>query len=348
MKRNRKVIKIFVAVIFCSLFLSNVDAYAASKTVTPSKPQISSVKLLSNSRAKITWKKATTAKKYELYVSINDNGYKKIKTTQATSYTQSNLKPGKTYLYKIKSVNETKKSGFSSVKKIKTLAMTKPEVTASVVDTTRTLKWNSVKNATGYIIYKETSDGYSKQCSTSDRIYKASNLKLSKTYKFKIVPYLKSNGKTFTGAAAVKSVSTGNTGYLLDIVQPYRTPYQYHDYNNTFFRMGGNSYTHGFTVMGYGDENIGNEVYFNLQGKYSKLSFVSGICDNTNYLNDARVYIYEDGILSLSYDIDQTILPKKYTLNIKDCMQLKICVYDGRGTAMYSSDFGFGDIKITK
>lgn len=347
MKKYRKIMIAFIS-LFCFMSIFSLNIYAESKYVNLSNPKISSIKMSSNTSVKVTWNKVKNAKTYEIYTSINNGNYKRIKITQSNSYIQNNLKPGCIYSYKIRAVNGNQKSKFSVVKKAKTLAVTNPKLTLSVVGTTVTLRWNKVKNATGYMIYQKNSGRYFKQDTISGCVYKINNLELSSTYTFKIIPYIKTNEKVFKGTISEKSVKTSNTGYLLDLIKPYQKPYWFIDYNNTLFTMGGIDYTHGFTTMGYGSYNVGNETYFNLQGDYTELTFVSGICDNSNNFFDAVVYIYEDGKLVLSYDIDKNELPKKYTVNVKDCMQLRICVYNGQSTAFYGCHYGFGDIKLAK
>lgn len=69
----------------------------------------------------VKFKKATGAKKYEIYRSTSKNsGYKKIGTTSSAQYTDKKVKKGKAYYYKVKSVRSvrgTVKSAFSSAAK---------------------------------------------------------------------------------------------------------------------------------------------------------------------------------------------------------------------------------------
>ena len=337
-----------IIIIFCFISLMNINVYAASSGKSPAKTYFTTVKFVSKSSVQLNWKKAKNAQKYEVYISVNGSKFRKKKITKATKCTITGLKPGFTYTYRVRSVNGFKKSSFSTSKKVNTLSTKSPKLTATASGTIITLKWNPVDNASGYYIYQKVGTNYVNIGRTSGNIYKVNNLELNTAYSYIVKPYMNSYGKIIIGTSSTASAITAGAGYLLDLVQPYRKPYWFTDYNKTNFKMGGISYTHGFTTMGYGDENVGNETYFNLEGKYTKMSFVSGITDDSGELRDAVVYIYKDGELVFTYDIEQNALPKKYLVDVTDCMQLKICVYDGRGTAMYSGTYGFGNVIIEK
>nr|WP_296192513.1 fibronectin type III domain-containing protein [uncultured Anaerobutyricum sp.] len=122
----------------------------AATTRRPAQVTSLSVKLTAKNTAKITWKKASNAKSYQLYCSVNGGSYKKIKTTKSTSYTHKKLKSGATYVYKVRGVNQKKTGNYSSVQRIRILSASKTGLSTSVNGTVATLKWNKVTNATGY------------------------------------------------------------------------------------------------------------------------------------------------------------------------------------------------------
>ncbi|MDO4383356.1 MAG: phosphodiester glycosidase family protein [Eubacteriales bacterium] len=97
-----------------------------AKVTAPSKVKISSVKNIKAKKAKITWKKASNASGYKVYRATSSKGkYKCVKTTGSgsRSWTNSKLKKGKTYYYKVrayrKASGKTVYGSYSSVKKIK-------------------------------------------------------------------------------------------------------------------------------------------------------------------------------------------------------------------------------------
>lgn len=106
---------------------------AISKKITvnviPQKPIISKVSKGDKGKLKLTWKADKNVSGYVLYRSTSKSGtYKKIKTVKGnktSSYTDSGLKNGKTYYYKIRSYkkvgNKNIYSNYSSVKYAKTM-----------------------------------------------------------------------------------------------------------------------------------------------------------------------------------------------------------------------------------
>ena len=124
----------------------------------PAKAKITSVKKISASSTRITWKKAKRAKKYELYVSINGAAFKKLKTTKSTSFFHKKLKAGKTYAYKVRGINGKKKGDFSAVKKIKTPS----KKVLSVSEKKMTIYHF------GSLVVTFLADDYSVHCSVSD------------------------------------------------------------------------------------------------------------------------------------------------------------------------------------
>ncbi|BBF43826.1 large putative protein with C-terminal endonuclease I domain [Lachnospiraceae bacterium KM106-2] len=101
----------------------NSKAVTVTTCTKPSKVKLQSAVRKSAKTAKITWKKVAGTTKYEIYVSTNKkSGYKKVGTTNKTSYTCKKLKKGHTYYVKVrayKKCSATKLFGrFSSQKKI--------------------------------------------------------------------------------------------------------------------------------------------------------------------------------------------------------------------------------------
>ena len=101
-------------------------AYSSVKSATPKLKAITSFKAEKSSLTsiKLTWGKVNGAQKYEIYRAVSKNGtYKKIYTTQNTSYTNKNLATKNTYYYKVRAyrvVNNVKKySAYTSVKSVR-------------------------------------------------------------------------------------------------------------------------------------------------------------------------------------------------------------------------------------
>lgn len=109
--------------------------------------------------------------------------------------------------------------------------------------------------------------------------------------------------------------------------------------------MGGQTYSNGFTCMGYGDDPVGNATYFNLGGKYTSLSFVAGIV--TDRERTVNFIIYADGDPIYTFSMESGALPTSHTVDITDCRQLVFAVYDGKWVADGSGTYGLAEIIIS-
>ena len=348
---NKKQINLIIMAVLSLMVLFFVPQNAQAATVKrPSQVTKLSVKLTAKNTAKITWKKAENAKKYQVYASVNGGSYKKLTTTKSTSFTHKKLKSGAVYVYKVRGVNQKKTGNYSSVQRIRTLADTKPGLSTSVSGTTAVLKWNKVTNATGYYVYKATaSSNWSKLANTKERSYTVKNLELGGNYTYKVVPYLSVSGKTFKGSTSTKKVTMPTSGWLLDYVQPYAKTLTYASYNARSFKMRGTSYTHGFTTRATLRDDEG--IYFNLGGKYSSISFKVGMKDGDyTYRRPAQVTIKADGktVENGTFWIRDDVAFTTHTINVKGCKYLRIFITQGNVIKKFDTEYGFADVKLSK
>lgn len=144
--------------------------------------------------------------------------------------------------------------------------------------------------------------------------------------------------------AEAEKIKNARPVYLLNEVDPYKTPYWYSD--NAMFKMGGETYTHGFTCMGYGDNPVGNQTYFNLDAKYSLMSFTAGIVEDRG--RTVGFTFYADGELVYGFTMESGDLPTEHVFSVEGCKQLVICVYDGIRVADGSGTYGLADILVQK
>lgn len=116
----KSVFVIAMALTVCLSFtftFSSQEAYAASK---PGKVSGISKSYSGHYEYKVTWEKASNAKKYQVYRSTKKDGtYKRMTTTTSRSY-KAYVIPGKTYYYKVRAINGSKKGSFSSKLLVKT------------------------------------------------------------------------------------------------------------------------------------------------------------------------------------------------------------------------------------
>lgn len=209
------------------------SSYSSKKSATI-KPAATTVKAASKSynSVKLTWSKVKGTEEngyvtgYEIYRSKEKNGtYKKIATVKdgtKTSYTDTSLKTGTKYYYRIKAyckVNKTNVySNFSSKVSAKPVpAATKVKKAVSSGYNSVTITWSKVKGnasdgyVSGYAVYRSTSkDGKYKKIATiksgSTQKYKDTNLSTGTKYYYKVKAYCKVSGKNVWSAASnVKS-----------------------------------------------------------------------------------------------------------------------------------------------
>ena len=186
------------------------------------KTSVTSVKSTAYNKLKVSWKVVAAAASYQIYRSTKKDGdYQNIKTIDSvgtSSWTDSSVKTGKTYYYKIKVVVKTQNgnqtSGFSNVKSAKAVpAKTTLKAKASNAKNVK-LTWSKVKGANGYEIYRSNrKDGKYQKVKTISKggttSYKDGKLKKSTTYYYKIRVYRKVDRKKVYGSySSVVSVKT--------------------------------------------------------------------------------------------------------------------------------------------
>ena len=170
------------------------------QVITPSKTTITGI---SNSSKGITltWKKAENAKTYLIYRRTNSKGsYKKVKTTSAVSWTDTSVKNGTSYQYKIISVNGTKKSSASSAKALYRLSVSSFTKVQNQSGKKLKLTWKKNSKATGYQIQYSTNKKFSKAKTVTVKKAKTTSQTLKKltkkkTYYVRIRSYKKISGK---------------------------------------------------------------------------------------------------------------------------------------------------------
>lgn len=345
-KKKNGMIMIVLSLMVLFFMPQNIQAATVKR---PSQVTKFTAELTASNTAKLTWKKAGNAAKYQVYCSVDGGIYKKIKTTKSTHFTHTKLKNGAVYVYKVRGINKKKTGNYSSVQRIRTLAASKAGLTVSISGAAAEMRWNKVTNATGYYVYKASNGKWNKIATTKERSYAVKNLELGSSYTYKVVPYLSVNSQVFKGSASTKTIKMPTSGWLLDYVQPYSTIFSYKSYNAHSFKMRGTAYTHGFTTRGSLRDDGG--IYFNLGGKYSSISFKVGMCDgNYTYRRPAQVVIKADGKTVNKGDFwvrdDEAV--STHTINVKGCKDLRIFITQGNILKKIDTEYGFADIKLNK
>ncbi len=109
-------------------------------------------------RLRLTWEDVDGAKSYRIYRSTRKTGnYDRIKSTSATSYTDSSAKVGKTYYYCVKAVYNNGGTSDTSNKVSGMRNLAQPGVSLSTATAGAIkIRWAKVSGASSYRVYRST------------------------------------------------------------------------------------------------------------------------------------------------------------------------------------------------
>ncbi len=159
----------------------------------------------------LSWKAVAAAQGYEIYRATGKKGpFSYLTATAGTGYTDTGLNTGKTYYYKVRvkctSGSVTTHGSYSTVR-YATPALLKPaQIKATPAAGSATLTWGAVPGATGYEVYKATSQGgrYSLASDQSATTFNQSGLIPGKTVYYKVRAYRMAGGvKVYSSFSAI-------------------------------------------------------------------------------------------------------------------------------------------------
>jgi len=175
---------------------SNYSSVVSAKPI-PATP--TSVKAVSSSynSIKTTWAAVNGATGYVIYRSTAKDGtYSKVGTVTGTSYNNTGLTTNTTYYYKVRAYRTVGTinvySNYSSVVSAKPIPATPGSVKAARASSTSIkVSWGKVAGASGYQVYRATSNTgtYSSVGTTTSLSYTNSKLTTGKTYYYKVRAY---------------------------------------------------------------------------------------------------------------------------------------------------------------
>ncbi len=229
------------------------EYYGLKKGKNLSIPLFTVLKPNGSDEIELEWLPVSGAESYQIYRSKTENGgYEKIYETEdgeEISYADSDCKPGVTYYYKIRACSDEVKSKFSDVLSAYTLKQ--GEITSTKSDGTKRLiiKWEKVKNAIGYQLYRSESEGgkYKKIADLDSATFQYTDENINKgvTYYYKIRAYGSQNGMTVYGsrseaaegwsisATKITSVAAQSDGTFLVEWKKIKNAYRYQVYRST-------------------------------------------------------------------------------------------------------------------
>lgn len=108
------------------------------------------------------WEQVDGIDGYEIYRKIDDHDYEKIAeigVDEDTVYSDTNVENGQTYTYAVVSAKDNLRSSYEKSVEIEYIRLSTPElVSAEMTLDGVSVKWKTVSNAEGYILYRRTED----------------------------------------------------------------------------------------------------------------------------------------------------------------------------------------------
>jgi fibronectin type 3 domain-containing protein len=137
--------------------LQSTPVSGTTLLAVPSNVRISAV---TDSTISLAWDAVNAASGYNIYRSASENGtYSKVNTAAVTVFTDTGLNVSTTYYYKISAVKGDNESMRSNAVSCVTLMSAPGNVRiSSVTDNSISLAWNAVSGASGYNVYRSTSE----------------------------------------------------------------------------------------------------------------------------------------------------------------------------------------------
>ena len=180
---------------------SNGKSATCKVTVTSTLPA-PSVSSLTNTAGgiKLSWKKIDGAYGYRVYQKTS-NGWKRIKDTTATSYTDSAVSVNQTKTYTMRCIDKNGKtiSGYNSKGWSKKYTPVAPTI-SKLENTTGGIKlsWNKITGVYGYRVYQKTSNGWKRIKDTTSTSFtdSAVSANQTKTYTIRCID---KKGNTISG-----------------------------------------------------------------------------------------------------------------------------------------------------
>ena len=201
-----------------SVTITGLNNFYGTKKVTfnilPAKVKNLAASGETTTSLKLSWSSSAYAQGYEVYrYDTGKKTYVKVATVKGTSSNITGLAAGTDYKFAVSAyVKSSGKTLYSEKTVIN--AATKPAKVSGISFSSRAeksiaLKWNTVKGATGYKVYRLVAkDNYKYLGSTSKTAYNVNGLTGSTAYTFKVVAYKKVGSKELVGEDATARIMT--------------------------------------------------------------------------------------------------------------------------------------------
>lgn len=166
---------------------------------------------------KVKWEPVAGAGKYRVFRKSGSGGWKKVGDTASTSLTDQKAEPGTVYYYTVRCITDDGKTYISTYDtkglKIRCLAKSTIAGISNTADGIR-IKWNKIKGASGYYVYRKTGDNTYKKIKTitdagtvtyTDTAVKSKN---GTTYYYAVRAYWGTSISSYAGKGMVRLTGT--------------------------------------------------------------------------------------------------------------------------------------------
>ena len=157
---------------------------------------------------KITWKPVSKCSGYRVYRKTENGSYKRITTVKGLTksyYTDKTAKSGSKYIYKVVAYSGSYTSYYTEVSRF---YLEDPELlSAKSGKSGITAKWETVKGASGYYVYRKEGSGSYKKLATvkggTKYSYLDKSAKKGRTYTYKVKAYYSKTTSAYSNAKKV-------------------------------------------------------------------------------------------------------------------------------------------------
>lgn len=183
------------------------DTGTASEDIKVILRAPSGIKLTRTSPSRITvsWDKVSTAEKYDLQYKVKGGKWTTVTGIKKTKRLVKNLKLGKKYYFRVRSVSPLGTGSYSKKRSIKVLPPAPKKLAAKASGSAIKLTYKPQSYAAGYNIYRANSENgkyrlISRIENPKTKHYTDYNVSYGKTYYYKISSYMVRRGKTYKSA----------------------------------------------------------------------------------------------------------------------------------------------------
>lgn len=170
------------------------DHATTEESDTLSAPKNLTAEVINSSRIDLEWRSVSAATSYYVYRAKSSSDYTKIGKTTSTSYKCNGLSEDTTYYFKVKAVNGSDTSPYSSVVRESTEEsdndLSAPTDLSAKVQSSGEiyLNWDSVSAADSYYVYRATSSSgtYTRIARTTTSSYRDTDLSANTTYYYRV------------------------------------------------------------------------------------------------------------------------------------------------------------------